>query len=166
MNAEMAQKVADWLNSLPHCRDAVPVQAEFAVDDKPRSKRFVFYGASYFDVDVYNSNHPAVECGDRKAGEEQLTPVIYLIGERPKIPLDRRGEGKFAYTIPGGDGDWYASSYARRADINYSEWTQVKKYHPFGSNFSFRRWPHEDLGERIDRHQSKRERLRLLITQL
>jgi len=154
MTAQQAKDCVAWLNGLNRFHNIQPVMVVFTF----RGKDYTYYGARYERRETYNERHPAVERGDRVAGAEYFEPCFYLLGRRAAFMQERvRSFGdsvsKYDYNFPGDDGDWYSSCYW--------EGGTNKEYHPFGRNFMLSRWPHEDLGRRIDHYDAKkRERVK------
>ena len=67
--------------------------------------------------------------------------AIYLVGKLPKVYV--RNRHKVAFTIAGGNREWYVASYmpedkgGKQADLIPSEFAE---FHPFGASFQLMPW--------------------------
>jgi hypothetical protein len=152
MNADTARKVCDWLNGLGpnRVRDAVPVTVSITYKGKTET----FYGARYLWVGQYTAEMQGVRDGKYKVGDEYTKQVFYMLGLEPKtakrkIRVAGYWEHRIIFNLPNDEGDWYfGGGFVKTADN-----AQYHEHHPFGSNWSLTRWPHETIG-RIDQYDS------------
>lgn len=162
MNGTKAVELAGWLNGLGNdrVRDAVPVTVAITYKGKTET----FYGARYTWVGQYTENMDGVRSGKYKVGDEYTKQVFYMLGLEPKtakrkIRVAGFWEHRIIFNLPNDDGDWYfGGGFVKNADN-----AEYHKHHPFGSNWSLTRWPHEDIG-RIDQYDASDDKhIRLAI---
>jgi len=107
-------------------------------------------------VRIKDKEYEGAEYIDPKHPDKRIR--LYLIGRHPAL---FRKSGKWrekrgvCYRLPGDDHDWYVATYA--PEHNKKIEAKYAQYHPPGitNHFMLTVWPHEQIGSRIDTHETK-----------
>lgn len=131
------QTVSQWLSAMPHIRNVQEVTITIG--------KSTWHGAQYESVGHYTADMDAVRWGKKKAGDEYVNTMIYLVGTKPN---HRRTCYKFADDAR----DWYCASYMLPENMK----PEFAQFHPFGVTWQLAPWDIEGQPEsKIDDHEEK-----------
>lgn len=143
---DMAQKVVEWLRSLPNITKARPVRVTLG-----RVCPRFWYGARYTTTLKYEAGMMACTHHGVKPGTPYSDDGIYLVGAPP-------GKEGTKLCFPFEGLDWYISGYYLG--------NAVTEYQPFGSHFMLRPWNVPD-GSMIDQYEVRPyKRIAMSVTEL